>query len=266
MLGYDKSFYERRSQEQKSDIKLILVELLKMFPHIKSAVDIGCGPGGWLAAIEQLGIKEILGVDGPWVPQESLMIQPEMFVAHNLNESFPLLRRYDLAISLEFAEHLLQERADAFVNFLTNTSDIILFSAAIPMQGGTNHYNEQWPSYWANLFRQYGFIFVDLLRWKFWNYENIPVWYRQNIFIIVKQNMVSNNEQLLSYFANSSDVIFDVVHPEWYIIKRMYANSKISELEKNILSKKKENIDELSIKYLCRYILKKIYNKIRSWL
>lgn len=56
-------------------------------------------------------------------------------------------RRFDLAMTIEVAEHLTPVRADSFVEDLTRLSDVVLFSAAIPAQGGINHVNEQWQSY-----------------------------------------------------------------------------------------------------------------------
>jgi len=35
--------------------------------------------------------------------------------------------------------------------------DNVLFSAAIPNQGGTGHINEQWQEYWAEKFYANGF-------------------------------------------------------------------------------------------------------------
>lgn len=265
MSSYDIAFYERAGQSQKLAAQIISAEVLKIFPHITSAVDIGCGPGGWLAALKQLGVKTLLGVDGPWVPNESLLIQPSIFVTHDFQESFPSLQRYDLAISLEVAEHIFPERAEAFVDFLTTTSDIILFSAAIPMQGGTNHYNEQWPSYWINLFRKHNFSFVDILRWKFWGHANMPVWYKQNLFLVVAQKIITDNKYIQLHDVNTKNDIFDVVHPELYVLRRISAKNYISDLENKIATIKNNYIEELSIRFLCKSILKKCIAKITGY-
>jgi len=39
---------------------------------------------------------------------------------------------------------------------LVKAAPVVLFSAAIPLQGGTEHVNEQWQSYWAKLFAEHG--------------------------------------------------------------------------------------------------------------
>ena len=96
-------------------------------------------------------------------------------------------RRYDLAISIEVAEHIEPGNAEEFVRLLTGLSDTVLFSAAIPGQGGTGHVNEQWPEYWAALFRASGYGAMDCLRTKIWDDAQIPFWYRQNCLIFAAQ-------------------------------------------------------------------------------
>ena len=72
---------------------------------------------------------------------EALAIPRECFSAVDLNKSFEVDRRFDLAMSMEVAEHLVPESSANFVRSLTRLSDIVLFSAAVPGQGGTNHIN-----------------------------------------------------------------------------------------------------------------------------
>ena len=91
-------------------------------------------------------------------------------------------------MSLEVAEHLEEEAADNFVRQLTKISDRILFSAAIPDQGGLHHLNERPPSYWAKKFKTYGFNQLDFLRPLFWDDERIEWWYRQNFLIYEKRH------------------------------------------------------------------------------
>lgn len=95
---------------------------------------------------------------------------------------------FDLAQSLEVAEHLDECYADNFVALLTSLSNIILFSAAIPHQGGTHHINCQPPAYWAKKFAQYDFECYDILRMKFWDNNAIASWYRQNSLIFIHKS------------------------------------------------------------------------------
>lgn len=109
----------------------------------------------------------------------------------DLTHSFISERRYDLAISLEVAEHLPPHRAKNFVGLLTDLSDFILFPAAIPFQGGKNHVNEQWQDYWTELFESHAYILFDFIRGKIWKDDRIPPWYRQNILFFAQKDKAS---------------------------------------------------------------------------
>jgi hypothetical protein len=84
-------------------------------------------------------------------------------------------------MSLEVAEHLPEVHADRFVSLLASLSDEVLFSAAIPGQGGRHHVNEQFPSYWIRKFAAHGFRCFDFLRPMLWGRGDVDVWYRQNV-------------------------------------------------------------------------------------
>lgn len=93
-----------------------------------------------------------------------------------------------MVISLEVAEHLPENRAEGFVRDLCLLGDIILFSAAVPRQGGTEHINEQWQTYWANKFDKNGFDAFDIIRPKIYDDYRVPLWYRNNMIVYVKRN------------------------------------------------------------------------------
>ena len=94
-------------------------------------------------------------------------------------------RRFSLAICLEVGEHLPPERAPGFVTDLTRLAPVVLFSAAVPGQGGTNHVNEQWSEYWVALFEAQGWTCRDAVRpWVRTN-EDVAWWYRQNLYLAV---------------------------------------------------------------------------------
>ena len=141
----------------------VITSLLKP----KSIVDFGCGLGSWLRVFKDSGIDKILGLDGDWVDRTKIETSViDNFKEVDLEKEIKLKEKFDLAISLEVAEHLHKESADIFIENLTNASDIIVFSAAVPMQGGQNHINEQPLTYWVNLFDKYNYKFYDIL-WLF---------------------------------------------------------------------------------------------------
>jgi len=154
----------------------------------KSVVDFGCGTGTWLAVFSRYGVREILGVDGPWIDHELLEIPSDRFVARDLSKPFYLDRQFDLVLSLEVAEHLPPESAHGFLDSLTRLGPIVLFSAAIPYQGGTGHLNEQWPEYWASLFERRGFNAVDCIRRRVWENPAVEWWYAQNAILLVRDD------------------------------------------------------------------------------
>jgi 2-polyprenyl-3-methyl-5-hydroxy-6-metoxy-1,4-benzoquinol methylase len=133
---YNENFYKNRHKDTLHSAETILQLVQSFIPQINSAVEFGCGVGTWLYVLKESGTKEILGLDGPWVPPEFRMILQKNFIPSDFEKPINLKKRYDLAISLEVAEHISQRNAMQFVESITNASDYILFSAAIPGQGG----------------------------------------------------------------------------------------------------------------------------------
>jgi hypothetical protein len=121
--------------------------------------------------------------------------------------------RFDLAESLEVAEHLPREAASAFVGFLCSLAPIVLFGAAIPYQSGAEHINEQWPGYWAELFSQRGYVAIDAIRSRVWNNPGIEAWYSQNTLIYVDREYLKTFEKLRVFPVVSPQDVLPIVHP-----------------------------------------------------
>ena len=68
----------------------------------------------------------------------------------------------------------------------------MLFSAAVPGQGGENHVNERPLGYWRAMFRDRGYIAVDYLRPLIVNDSAIARWYRCNIMLYVEDEVVTS--------------------------------------------------------------------------
>ncbi|MEO5976550.1 MAG: methyltransferase domain-containing protein [Chryseolinea sp.] len=170
----------------KSAARIILPLLFSTaIPH--SVLDVGCGLGTWLSVCEELGIADYFGVDGDYVDKQKLTIPIQKFAAVELRKEFDRARKFDLVICLEVAEHLPESSSDILVRNLIRHGDRLLFSAAIPGQGGQYHLNEQWPEYWERRFNQHGYYFHDTIRPLIWANEEIEWWYRQNIFVVSKE-------------------------------------------------------------------------------
>ena len=194
---YDFSFYVNNRYHSVQSAKEILTELFQRLPH-RSVVDFGCGIGSWLWVSRSLGAKDITGYDGDYVPESLLMIPKESFAAVDLEKPVCIKKKYDLAMSMEVAEHLHVEVADQFVKTLCDSADTVLFSAAHPGQGGDGHLNEQPKEYWIEKFERNGFHAVEISA-HFRNNEKIESWYRQNVVLFTVE---TNVESLRSRFSD----------------------------------------------------------------
>ena len=111
----------------------------------------------------------------------------------------------------EAPRHLPAKRGgDTFAYFV--------FSAAIPGQGGTGHVNEQWPSYWRDLFEAEGFEVSGALRFEFWNDDRVENWYRQNLLIAARPELAG--AELVELFASPLAPVWPLVHPVLYEARR----------------------------------------------
>jgi SAM-dependent methyltransferase len=210
---YGQRFHEDRDATTALTATTILARLFE-WTEITSVCDVGCGVGTWLAAAQKLGAESIVGYEGPWVAQASLVVEPGVVRHCDLEQRIVADRHFDLVISLEVAEHLTPGRASGFVTDLCRLGDTVLFSAAIPNQGGTGHKNEQWQSYWAAHFDQEGFDAVDAIRPMVWNNDSVPWWYRQNTILYVRRGSSAANA--LASISIPSQTYVDLVHPELF--------------------------------------------------
>lgn len=171
-----------------SQVVPILIDLFKP----ESILDVGCGTGTWLKVFKDSGVSNIYGIDGANVNPDQLLISESEFIEKDLREQFSLGKTFDLVLSLEVAEHLPEAVSTIFVESLCRHGVTILFSAAIPRQGGQNHLNEQWPEYWAAKFKQFGFTGYDIVRPLIWNSEDVFYWYKQNMIVFSKKDLSQN--------------------------------------------------------------------------
>ena len=208
---YPPSFFEDAHSGVESSAQAVvplLVELIKP----ESVIDLGCGEGEWLREFKKQGIPDVLGVDGPWVDKQRLLIDPSRFMVADLNEELELGRRFDLAMSLEVGEHLRSEAATRLVQLLTEAAPTILFSSAIPNQGGTNHINEQWPEYWRRLFRDQGYVPTQALRGEILLNREIQWYYRQNLILYCSQDMLTRRPDLREAVIEDTQDLQEWVH------------------------------------------------------
>src|SRR5258705_8862260 len=135
--SYSREFYERHQAGMMNSAEQIVPILLKLIAP-RSVVDVGCGAGAWLSIWERHGVSDILGIDGDYVDRSFLQIPQEKFLPADLKQAVRIDRKFDLVVSLEVAEHLPSDCAEQFVDSLTSLGKGVLFSAAVPFQGGFN--------------------------------------------------------------------------------------------------------------------------------
>ena len=214
-MEYDSASCERDAIAARPSARSIL-PLVFDFLHPQSIVDVGCGLGTWLAVAEELGVSDYVGVDG-FTGEGELLIPESSFVRRDLTEPLSLGRTFDLAICLEVAEHLPEVAAMTLVRSLVQLSSVILFSAAIPGQGGVNHINEQWPNYWADLFAKEDYQPADQIRRKVWNNPEVAWWYSQNVVLYV-----SRAKRTLVASEPTDSHLLSLVHPKLFELRRAW--------------------------------------------
>jgi hypothetical protein len=167
--------------------------------------------------------KNITGIDGSYVDTTELMIPEQCFVSHDLNKYFQSGRRCDCFISLEVAVHLNRKRSDSFVRIRGDLSDLIVFSAAISGQPGTNHINLHNQSWWIGKFASHGYAVHCQLRNVIRDHIAVCPWYAQN-------TLVSKEISELSTVSDVNTGRFDVVHPRIYqpVVGSLNASDTVS--------------------------------------
>lgn len=187
-VTYDSAFYDTIADGCRASAAVVVPVLVELLAP-RRVVDVGCGEAHWLAEFKARGCQ-VIGVDGAHVRRERLAIDEAEFRVADLANPPEQPDRHDLCLSLEVAEHLPAASADRFVTALVRSAPIVVFSAAVPGQGGAGHLNEQWPTYWVELFARHGYLVTGALRWAFWQDARVENWYRQNLLLFAAPDAV----------------------------------------------------------------------------
>lgn len=194
---YTSNYFHQISEGSIRSAKIVMAAL--PFKPL-SVIDIGGGVGEW-----NNGNPHYICVDYR-INKKDLLIPEERFFEVNLDKEWPSnlpVESFDLCLCMEVAEHLRPARAEGLVEMLCSLSEKVLFSAAIPFQGGTDHINEQWQSWWAALFAKHGYGPAKQQP-DIRNNPDVELWYRQNMV-------------LYEHFGREGKKVTDFVLPEYYM-------------------------------------------------
>lgn len=237
---YNQEFFDAQSQDSYISAQHVLALFNRIFSP-QSVIDVGCGIGTWLKAWQEINPHAfVFGVDGNQIASQHFYIDQSHYKMLDLtlpsqqllsqipppsesNKNLEKSKPYALCQSLEVAEHLEEKYAYNFVHLLTSLSNVVLFSAALPYQGGTHHVNEQLPQFWQHLFQEHHFHCFDFLRAQILNQRQICPWYRQNIFVFVHQSQCA-------FFENQG--FFKTNTPPWIVL--------MPHIQQHFLSQEKE--------------------------
>lgn len=216
---YDAEFHLSHANGSLSSAHVIAPLVIDLVKPV-SVIDVGCGIGTWLRAFADLGVTDYLGLDGDYIDRSELLIPVDKFRPADLMEPPSLGRKFDLAVCLEVVEHLPESVANMFVDYLVNAAPVILFSAALPGQGGTNHINEQWPYFWRQRFEQQNYSRLDPIRPKVWRDRRVEWWYQQNIYLYVNESVIATNPRLDEEYELSKQFPFELVYD--YVMGKLH--------------------------------------------
>ncbi len=202
-----------------------IISAVRTILPVQSVIDIGCARGTWLREWQAQSVDDVIGVDGDYVDRNALEIDPRCFVVHDLATPFNLGRRFDLAQSLEVAEHLPPARAAAFVADIVAHAPVVLFSAAAPGQGGENHLNERTGAYWQGLFLNHDYVAIDCLRPLLARERDIPAWYRYNLVLYVQRGSLERIAPFVRQFELRNDLSLADPSPLPYRLRKLIIRS-----------------------------------------
>lgn len=209
--GYNRSYYKSRDIHTAHAAATIL-GLIRPVYEQTAVMDLGCGVGTWAATAEADGATSVVAVDGPWVEEAMLQVSAEAFRSCDLESHLPdVSGPIGLTIWAENVEHLTPQRGQMVHDWVCSVSDAVLFSAAVPEQGGTGHWNERWQSAWAADFAHHGFEAADIIRPAIWDDDRIPYWYRQNMILYYRPERVAS--RLPALMGSGHSAMLDLVHP-----------------------------------------------------
>jgi SAM-dependent methyltransferase len=149
-------------------------------------IDVGCGSGALLAGLKEKGVS-VVGLEYSKAALDVCGKRGLEVYQFNIEEAQQAdLGHFNLAMCFEVAEHISAAHADALVEMLVGFAPRVVFTAATPGQGGTDHVNEQPHEYWIEKFEHRGYPLLSAVteEWREeWRQKDVAGCYRRNVMV-----------------------------------------------------------------------------------
>ena len=184
---YTRAYYLRDVEDEAKSSSTHIVESICAKWNPKRVVDVGCGSGALLQCFagRDIVVQGLEYSDAGCQMTRERGVSVEPFDVR-FDDANPAWAAFDVVCCTEVAEHIPEQFAGKLVDTLTRLGRNIVFTAATPGQGGTDHVNEQPHSYWIEKFADHQYEFCEELtkRWAAdWRKNNVAQWYWTNLLV-----------------------------------------------------------------------------------
>jgi hypothetical protein len=217
---YSVEFYEASRSQGVVAGSVLRAFLERAGVGVDSVVDIGGGLGGWLEAFAEGKCTNAILVDNLDHRIVSAIAPEISYVQRDLELGIGDIQNLavDLVICVEVAEHLSHAVGNLLVSQIAQMSDLVVWSAAWPGQGGEFHVNEQSPAFWYQRFVDHGYSVIDCLRGPLGE-VGAPRYYRTNPVLL------SRNPEVTGRLLSAGDIRY---HSNLGIVDQRSATEKVA--------------------------------------
>jgi hypothetical protein len=190
-------------EQRKVNASKVLSTVFEVIGLPDSFLDVGGGAGSWCGAAKDLGVQRVCLIDACPPHQVIPELSVHEHVQADLEAGIPSQGFFDLVACIEVIEHISSPSANRLIKQITDCTNLVLFSAAIPGQGGIGHINERLHEYWHDRFAEHSFEKYDIIRPLMLSNSSIPSIYRQNLVVYAKKGFA---EFLAGYPSVCEDI------------------------------------------------------------
>jgi len=206
-------------------VQAVLDEIMPYLADVQSIMDFGCGMGCWSAVLHKKGFSRFQLIDHPSIPLDKILFPDKAcFLGVDLDKELPAVIKSDLVICTEVLEHFSTKRSLELLDFITDCADLILFSAAIPGQGGVGHMNEQRHAFWHNEFSKRGYKWFDGFKPALVHQKEIPFYLRQNLFFYYKPTASFRFQGKANFTPEDMELVHKNILNRPLTLKELYRN------------------------------------------